>query len=66
MKPTTPAQTGSVAMKAVRGAAWTIGTGVGSRALGLMGTVLLTYFIARDELGEVSDAAVAVVLAALI
>lgn len=63
MKPTMPARTGSVAMKAVRGAAWTIGTGVGSRALGLMGTVLLTYFIARDELGEVSDAAVAVVLA---
>ncbi|HXX68221.1 MAG TPA: oligosaccharide flippase family protein [Polyangiaceae bacterium] len=54
---------GSVALKAVRGAAWTIGTGVGSRALGLFGTVLITYFIARDELGEVSDAAVAVVLA---
>lgn len=50
-------------MKAVRGAAWTIGTGVGSRALGLVGTVLLTYFVARNELGEVSDAAVAVVLA---
>lgn len=62
MKPTT-APAASVAMKAVRGAAWTIGTGVGSRALGLIGTVVLTYFIARDELGEVSDAAVAVVLA---
>ena len=54
---------GSLAMKAVRGAAWTIATGVGSRALGLAGTLALTYFIARSELGEVSDAAVAVVLA---
>lgn len=57
------ARAGSVALRAVRGAAWTIGTGVGSRAIGLVGTLLLTYFIARDELGEVSDAAVAVVLA---
>ncbi len=54
---------GSLAIKAAGGAAWTIATGVGSRALGLAGTLALTYFVARDELGEVSDAAVAVVLA---
>jgi PST family polysaccharide transporter len=53
----------SLAIKAAGGAAWTIATGVGSRALGLVGTLALTYFIARDELGEVSDAAVAVLLA---
>jgi lipopolysaccharide exporter len=53
----------SIATRAARGAAWTIATGVGSRGLGLFGTLVLTYFIARDELGEVSDAAVAVVLA---
>jgi len=53
----------SLATKAASGAAWTIATGVGSRTLGLAGTLALTYFIARRELGEVSDAAVAVVLA---
>jgi PST family polysaccharide transporter len=54
---------GSLVLKAVRGAAWTIATGIGSRALGLAGTLVLTYFVARDELGEVSDAAIAVLLA---
>jgi PST family polysaccharide transporter len=53
----------SIALDAVRGAAWTIATGVGSRALGLVGTLVLTYFVARTELGEVSDAAVAVLVA---
>jgi lipopolysaccharide exporter len=52
----------SVATKAARGAAWTIATGVGSRGLGLVGTLVLTYLVARDELGEVSDAAIAVLL----
>ncbi len=53
----------SVAAKAASGAAWTIATGVGSRGLGLVGTLVLTYLVARDELGEVSDAAIAVLLA---
>jgi lipopolysaccharide exporter len=53
----------SLAMTAFGSAAWTILTGVVSRSLGLVGTLALTYFIARDELGQVSDAAVAVVLA---
>lgn len=48
---------------AASGAAWTIATGLGSRGLGLVGTLVLTYWVARDELGEVSDAAVAVLLA---
>jgi lipopolysaccharide exporter len=56
-------ETPSVAVQAAGGAAWTIGTGVASRTLGLAGTLALTYFIARRELGEVSDAAVAVALA---
>jgi len=42
----------SLAIKAAGGAAWTIATGVGSRALGLAWTLALTYFVARDELGE--------------
>jgi PST family polysaccharide transporter len=54
---------GSLVLKAVRGAAWTIATGIGSRALGLMGTLVLTYFVARNDLGEVSDAAIVVLLA---
>jgi PST family polysaccharide transporter len=49
--------------KAVRGAAWNIATGVGSRALGLFGSLAMTYFVARGELGEVFDAAVVVLLA---
>lgn len=53
----------SVGTRALRGAAWTIATGVGSRVLGLAGTLVLTHFIARDQLGEVSDAAIAVLLA---
>jgi lipopolysaccharide exporter len=53
----------SIASRAAHGAAWTIVTGVGARGLGLLGTLLLTYFVTRDELGEVADAAVAVVLA---
>jgi PST family polysaccharide transporter len=56
-------KTPSLAVKAAGGAAWTIATGIGARALGLVGTLTLTYFVARDELGQVSDAAVAVVLA---
>ena len=54
---------GSIAGRAVTGAAWTILTGIGSRALGLVGTVVLTYYLARDVLGEVSDAAVVTIVA---
>jgi len=53
----------SILMLAVRGVAWTIGTGVGSRVLGLVGTLVITYFVARDALGEVSDASIIVLLA---
>jgi len=53
----------SILMLAVRGVAWTIGTGVGSRVLGLVGTLVITYFVSRDALGEVSDASIIVLLA---
>jgi PST family polysaccharide transporter len=53
----------SLAVEAAGGAAWTIATGIGARALGLVGTLAITYFVARPELGEVADAAVAVGLA---
>jgi len=40
-------------VKAVRGAAWNMVTGVGSRVVGMIGTLLLTRFIAPGEMGEV-------------
>ena len=49
--------------RAVSGAAWTILTGIGARGLGLAGTVVLTYYLARDVIGEVSDAAIVTLLA---
>lgn len=43
----------SIAVKAVRGAAWNMVTGVGSRVVGMIGTLLLTRFIVPEEMGEV-------------
>ena len=53
----------SLGARTVSGAAWTILTGVGSRGVGLVGTVVLTYYLARSELGEVADASVVTLLA---
>jgi PST family polysaccharide transporter len=53
----------SLARKAVRGAFWTISSGIGSRAIGLVGTLIVTRFIAPAEYGEVSVAAVLVLTA---
>jgi len=43
----------SIAVKAVRGAAWTIATTVGSRAIGTVATLVLTYFLSPEVIGEV-------------
>jgi lipopolysaccharide exporter len=48
---------------AVRGAGWTILTGIGSRFVGLFGTLWLTYFLTPDIQGEVSDAFIVVLTA---
>ena len=48
---------------AVRGAGWTILTGIGSRVVGLFGTLWLTYFLTPDIQGEVSDAFIVVLTA---
>jgi lipopolysaccharide exporter len=48
----------SLVRDAVRGALWTIGAGMGSRALGLAGTLIITRFVAPAEYGEVTVAAV--------
>ena len=52
----------SIAHKAIRGAFWTISSGVGSRALGLVGTLVLTRFVAPHDYGEVGVAAVLVLM----
>ncbi len=48
----------SLVRDSVRGALWTISSGVGSRAIGLVGTLVITHFIAPAEYGEVMVAAV--------
>jgi lipopolysaccharide exporter len=48
----------SLARDTVRGALWTISSGMGSRAIGLVGTLVITRFIAPAEYGEVTVAAV--------
>ena len=47
----------------VRGALWTVASGMGSRAIGLVGTLVITRFIAPGEYGEVTVAAVLVMTA---
>jgi lipopolysaccharide exporter len=53
----------SLGRKAVRGALWTISSSIGSRAIGLIGTLVITRFVAPDEYGEVMIAAVLVMTA---
>lgn len=48
----------SLAHKAARGALWTVISSVGGRAVGVIGTLLLTRFLAPQDIGEVSDAAI--------
>lgn len=48
----------SLVRDSVRGALWTISSGMGSRAIGLVGTLVITHFIAPSEYGEVMVAAV--------
>jgi PST family polysaccharide transporter len=54
---------GQLATKAVRGAAWTIAAGLGSRVLGLFATLLLTYYLDPRVIGEVAGASVLVLSA---
>jgi O-antigen/teichoic acid export membrane protein len=52
-----------LAHKAVRGAAWTILASIGSRAIGLIGTLVLTQFLPPEIQGEVSIAFILVLSA---
>lgn len=53
----------SLASKAVLGAIWTISTSVGGRLVGLVGTLILTRFLAPAEYGAVNVAIVVVTTA---
>ena len=48
----------SLAHKAARGALWTVISSMGGRAIGVLGTLVLTRFLTPDIIGEVSDAAI--------
>ena len=50
----------SLAQQAARGAAWTIVFGLGARAIGLTGTLLMTHLVAPDVVGEVGAATIVV------
>jgi lipopolysaccharide exporter len=57
MTPTTLRQ------RAVRGVAWTLPTSIGSRVVGLIGTLLLARYLSPDEYGIVMAACVAAISA---
>ena len=47
-----------VRTKAVRGIAWTVATGLVTRALQTVGTLALTHFVRTDDVGDVTNAAI--------
>ncbi len=51
--------------KAVRGAAWTIGSSMAARLIGVVGTLLITRYLDPDIIGEVTAASIVVVSASL-
>jgi lipopolysaccharide exporter len=53
----------SLARDTVRGAFWTVSAGIASRALGLIGTLVVTRFVTPADYGEVMVAAVLVMSA---
>ncbi len=53
----------TLAIQAVRGAAWTIGVSMGTRALGIVGTLVITRFLLPEVVGEVAVATVLVMTA---
>src|SRR5581483_7228406 len=52
-----------LARDTMRGAMWTVLSGIGSRAVGLAGTLVVTRFIDPSDYGEVPVAAVVVMTA---
>ena len=56
----------SLASKAVSGAAWNLIGGTGSRIVALIGTLVLTRFIAPGEYGEIMVASVTIITAMVV
>ncbi|MFO0571994.1 MAG: oligosaccharide flippase family protein [Polyangiaceae bacterium] len=48
----------SLARDTVRGALWTILAGLGSRGVGLLGTLVVTHYVSPEDYGEVMVAAI--------
>ena len=48
----------SLAHKAARGALWTVASSIGGRAVGVVGTLVMTRFLATQVIGEISDATI--------
>ena len=48
----------SVANRAARGALWTVASSMGGRAIGVLGTLMMTRFLSPGQIGEVSDATI--------
>lgn len=48
----------SLAQKAARGALWTVISSMGGRAIGVIGTLIMTRFLHPEQIGEVADAMV--------
>ncbi len=48
----------SLAHKAARGALWTVISSMGGRAVGVLGTLIMTRFLAPEVIGEVADATI--------
>ncbi|HSB20529.1 MAG TPA: oligosaccharide flippase family protein [Anaeromyxobacteraceae bacterium] len=53
----------SLAHRTIRGIAWTLPTSLGSRAVGLVGTLILVRYLAPAEYGEVAAAGIATMAA---
>lgn len=60
---TEPPRSTSLTARTVRGVAWTLPTTLGSRVVGLVGTLLLARYLAPAEYGEVMAAAIVTVTA---
>jgi PST family polysaccharide transporter len=58
MSESVAAQPASVSKRAIRGAAWTLPSTLLSRAVGLVGTILIARYLVPAEYGEVSAAAI--------
>ncbi len=56
----------ATAEKAVRGAAWTIGSALAARLIGVGGTLMITRYLDPDVIGEVTSASIVVVSANLL